>query len=271
MTHFFSSNILQLRKNKGLNQTKLASILNLKRNTLSNYETRHTEPDISTIINFAKFFGISLDDLILSDLSRTHLNQKTIEKKNHEKTHLKTHLSAHLKDKTPSKINLGGFEAPPVYYFPYISGFLCSVSSIKSGVFTDLSSYTHPGLPPGLHVELPIVNSMMSPTIETGSKVVATLLSEPLKIISGAVYLTIDHQQEVSCNRLYLEDNNTVLITSDNPKFPPFKRPLNDFETLFKVVEVRSTLLDPPLTDIQRKIADLERKIADLEGDFDEE
>ncbi|MCC2254756.1 helix-turn-helix domain-containing protein [Ruminococcus sp. CLA-AA-H200] len=56
-------NIRQLRMQKGINQSALASELNIRRQTISAYERGVTLPDIFVLIRIADFFGITLDEL----------------------------------------------------------------------------------------------------------------------------------------------------------------------------------------------------------------
>src|SRR5687768_18267685 len=70
MSTFFASNLSFLRKKKGLTQIEVATALGLKRNTFSNYETTHSEPDLGTLEKIASFFDISIDELLSVDLSK---------------------------------------------------------------------------------------------------------------------------------------------------------------------------------------------------------
>ena len=65
----FSKNLRYLRIKKGFAQEKMESLIGIKRATWSNYENGKTNPTIKDIITFSKFFGITLDDLILTDLN----------------------------------------------------------------------------------------------------------------------------------------------------------------------------------------------------------
>ena len=47
----------------------MLSVCGITRSTWSNYETGQTEPDIETIVRISGIFEISIDDLILKDLS----------------------------------------------------------------------------------------------------------------------------------------------------------------------------------------------------------
>lgn len=58
-----SEKILMLRKKEGLSQENLAEKLNITRQTVSNWESGQTTPDIMQAKALAEIFKISLDDL----------------------------------------------------------------------------------------------------------------------------------------------------------------------------------------------------------------
>lgn len=59
--------IIEMRKNKNLSQEQLAEILNVSRQTISNWENGRFYPDIDALVKISKYFNISLDDLLASD------------------------------------------------------------------------------------------------------------------------------------------------------------------------------------------------------------
>ena len=63
--------ILLLRKKEGLSQENLAEKLNVTRQTISNWESGQTTPDIVQAKNISKIFKISLDDLTDNKLEVT--------------------------------------------------------------------------------------------------------------------------------------------------------------------------------------------------------
>ena len=67
----FPKNLKHLRTKKGLNQLDMESWLGIGRSTWSNYENGVTDPSIDDIVNFAKFFNVTLDELIVRDLGKT--------------------------------------------------------------------------------------------------------------------------------------------------------------------------------------------------------
>ena len=62
-----AKNIERLRKQKNLTQKQLAKELNISPSTLSNYETEQRNPDIAIITNIAKYFQITIDDLMTNE------------------------------------------------------------------------------------------------------------------------------------------------------------------------------------------------------------
>ena len=69
-------NLRLLRESFNLSQQKLAVHLDLAQSQIQNYETGNYEPDISTMIKMAEFFGTSVDYLI--GRSDTNLNADAV-------------------------------------------------------------------------------------------------------------------------------------------------------------------------------------------------
>lgn len=63
-----SEKILSLRKKEGLSQENLAEKLNITRQTVSNWESGQTTPDILQAKMLSEIFKISLDDLTDNNL-----------------------------------------------------------------------------------------------------------------------------------------------------------------------------------------------------------
>ncbi|MBP5282117.1 MAG: helix-turn-helix transcriptional regulator [Lachnospiraceae bacterium] len=60
-------NLLLLRRKAGLTQQALADSFHLSQQTIYKYENGHAEPDIETLKQFARFFGVTVDYLIGND------------------------------------------------------------------------------------------------------------------------------------------------------------------------------------------------------------
>lgn len=67
---FFSSNIKFLRKRRGFTQDDIATVLEMKRSTLSGYENNIAQPGIEMLIAFSDYYKIAVDTLIRVDLTK---------------------------------------------------------------------------------------------------------------------------------------------------------------------------------------------------------
>lgn len=57
-------NLKLLRNKKGISQQQLADVIGISQQSINKYENHNVEPDISTLIALADFFGTSVDYLI---------------------------------------------------------------------------------------------------------------------------------------------------------------------------------------------------------------
>ncbi|MBE0663595.1 MAG: LexA family transcriptional regulator [Bacteroidales bacterium] len=74
----FANNIKLLRKRRGRTQEDVAFSLEMKRSTLSGYENEVAEPGIDVLIEFSKYYKVSVDTLLkvnLSALRESELSQ----------------------------------------------------------------------------------------------------------------------------------------------------------------------------------------------------
>lgn len=62
-----ANKLLQLRKEKGLSQEQLATQLGISRQAISKWERAEASPDTDNLIELAKLYGVSLDDLLLHE------------------------------------------------------------------------------------------------------------------------------------------------------------------------------------------------------------
>lgn len=98
-TIYLPGNIKTLRKKFKLTQAQLASQLNRKHTSIGNWETGFNEPSVVDLTNLASIFGVSVDDLIHTDLSDVHLNSEEATTEKGQNVHLNVNRSVHLNDK----------------------------------------------------------------------------------------------------------------------------------------------------------------------------
>lgn len=71
------SQILKIRKEKGLTQEEFGKIFHVTRQTVSNWENEKSYPDLQILIDISNRFDISLDVLIKEDVKMV----KTMDKR----------------------------------------------------------------------------------------------------------------------------------------------------------------------------------------------
>ena len=74
-------NILNLRKKNGLSQEGLGEIVNVTRQTISNWELGETTPNPEQLKSLSKALNVSVDELVDNDLENVILNKVKITEK----------------------------------------------------------------------------------------------------------------------------------------------------------------------------------------------
>lgn len=75
LKNYFSTNLKRLLKLKGANQQKLASFVDVKQTSISNWVNGVTAPDLNSLVRIYQYFGLdSLDDLVLKNLEKNDIS-----------------------------------------------------------------------------------------------------------------------------------------------------------------------------------------------------
>jgi transcriptional regulator with XRE-family HTH domain len=89
----FASNLVSLRKAKGLTQDELAAALGTNQQKIARWETGRSEPNIKAVLAVAEYFGVLMDEMVgrspvlqpierarfLSEITKGHLVTRTPE------------------------------------------------------------------------------------------------------------------------------------------------------------------------------------------------
>ena len=79
----FNEKLQELRKQKGLTQEELAEVLFVSRTAISKWESGRGYPNIESLKAIAKFFGVTVDELLSGDELLTIAEEDTKQKENH--------------------------------------------------------------------------------------------------------------------------------------------------------------------------------------------
>lgn len=63
----FNERLIFLRKKSGLSQEALADIINVSRQSISNFESKVSFPNLSNLIELANYYNLTLDQLVYGD------------------------------------------------------------------------------------------------------------------------------------------------------------------------------------------------------------
>jgi phage repressor protein C with HTH and peptisase S24 domain len=119
-----------------------------------------------------------------------------------------------------------------------------------------------PDLGTGTHIRVRVTGDSMHSTIKDGDRAIATLLPNPKEDIrSGYCYVIIDREDGLVAKRLYKESGNRMAVVSDNELYPPYKRSLEDFVSIFKIIQVHTSDLRNYYDDVRKDVRDLQKSM----------
>lgn len=87
---FFGKNIKQLRQARDLSQQQFANLFELSRASIGSYEEGRADPKIETLVKIARYFDLTIDDLVCKKLGSSSLEQESIKESPVEEQKSKT-------------------------------------------------------------------------------------------------------------------------------------------------------------------------------------
>lgn len=72
----FGSRLRKLRNEKGLTLREFADVFNIGKSTVSDYENDKRKPDYNQIVNFASYYGVTVDYLLCQTEERNIYKKK---------------------------------------------------------------------------------------------------------------------------------------------------------------------------------------------------
>lgn len=83
----FGENLKRIRESRGKSQGDIADILNVRRATVSSWETDRTEPRIEHLIKLGEYFDLTIDDMVNGRIFHIETNQPREDTKEALKTY----------------------------------------------------------------------------------------------------------------------------------------------------------------------------------------
>lgn len=195
-------NLKYLRKLRGWTQEEFASKLNIKRSLLGAYEEERADPRLEVLEIVADVFKLSLDELLLKDLSNQSASY--LMKRRQQKMMTADRNLIHF---VPVKAAAG-----------YLAGYA------DSEFIDELNTFTLPMLSGGNYRAFEIIGDSMLPT-PSGSIIVGEKVDSMDDVKNNSAYIVISRNEGIVYKRIVKNNKlkNKVTLVSDNPSFQPYQ------------------------------------------------
>ena len=244
-------NFRYLRKLRGLTQEEFANKIEVKRSLIGAYEEERAEPKLEAMERVCKIFKITLDDLILKDLS-TPKSTNYLEQRRNMKLESSKNGVIHF---VPIKATAG------------------YLSSYGDPDFLDeLNTFTLPMLSPGNYRAFEIVGDSMMPT-PSGSVIVGEKVDDFEEVKNSNTYVVLSKNDGVVYKRVQKNNKakNKVTLISDNPSYEPYHINTGELLEMWKAVYILQKAgpvqrwdvnqLAGIVTNLQQQVTDLQKNI----------
>lgn len=219
-----SNNIKLLRKGLGFTQEELAEKVGITRSILGSYEEGRAEPKLQTLQNIAQYFKVSIDDLLSKEISS--VTPAMVDTKGSGLRILPivvTQDDKELINVVPNKAIAG-----------YLNGY-----SDKEYI-QDLSCFNlpvHEISPNRTYRIFQIKGDSMLP-IPSDAYIISQYIENWELIKDNDSYIVLTKDDGVVFKRVSnrISERNEVLLTSDNPAYPPYSIKIDSVLEIWKAV-----------------------------------
>jgi transcriptional regulator with XRE-family HTH domain len=244
-------NLKYLRKLRGWTQEEFANKLGIKRSLVGAYEEERADPRIDVLEIVSDLFKLSLDELLLKDVSNTGNNY--LSKRRQQKMMTAERNLIHF---VPVKAAAG-----------YLAGYA------DSEFIDELNTFTLPMLAGGNYRAFEIIGDSMMPTpsgsIIVGEKVEGN--TEDIK--NNQAYIVVSRNEGIVYKRIVKSNRakNKLTLVSDNPQYQPYQVNAEDIVELWHAQMVLSKVsqqqrwdmdsLANMVSNLQNQVSSLKKKM----------
>lgn len=242
-------NFKYLRKLRGWTQEEFAQKLKIKRSLVGAYEEERAEPRLEVLELVSGLFKVSLDELLLKDLSDTKGNY--IAKRRA------------LKMAAPSQ---------DIQFVPVkaAAGYLAGYGDPE--FLDELNTFTLPMLAPGNYRAFEIVGDSMLPT-PSGSVIVAEKVERVEDVKNSNTYIVVSKGEGIVYKRVmkYTKSKNRLMLVSDNPSYQPYSVGVEEVLEIWQAQMILARAnqqqrwdvnqLASLVTNLQEQVSTLKRKM----------
>ncbi len=248
---YAGKNLRYLRKLRGWTQEEFANKLKIKRSLIGAYEEERAEPRLDVLEALCSIFKLSLDELLLKDISAVKSGGNYMEKRRQMKMAAETQIIQFV----PVKAAAG-----------YLAGYA------DPEFLDELNTFTLPMLAPGNYRAFEIVGDSMLPT-PSGSVIVGEKVEDVEDVKANNTYIVISKSEGIVYKRVMKNNRlkNKITLVSDNPQYSPYNVNTDEVVELWKaqMVITKANLqqrwdvnqLAGLVNNLQEQVTSLKRKM----------
>ena len=212
-------NLKYLRKLRGWTQEEFAVKLGIKRSLVGAYEEERADPRLEVLEIVGDTFKLSLDELLLKDLSNT--GDSFLAKRRQQKMMSVDRNVIHF---VPVKAAAG-----------YLAGYA------DSEFIDELNTFTLPMLAGGNYRAFEIIGDSMMPT-PSGSIIVGEKVDDSEDVKNDQAYIVVSRNEGIVYKRIVKNNRlkNKLTLVSDNPQYQPYQVNAEDIVELWQAQMVIS-------------------------------
>ncbi|HQN92603.1 MAG TPA: LexA family transcriptional regulator [Prolixibacteraceae bacterium] len=257
---YLKENMRYLRKQKKMTQGDLADKLDIKRSLIGSYEEGRGVPKLSVIKQMADLLEVSVDTLLAVDLSSeepTANSQQPIASQPDLKL-----LSIIVTPENNERIAIVPVKASAGYltgradqgYMEQLPNFSMPVSELNKG-----KTYR----------VFQIKGDSMLP-VPSGSYIFCDYVESVSGIREGKPYVLITADEGIVYKRVYPQNENLLLLKSDNPEYEPYTVEISSLFEIWKAIGFLTfELPEPDAMNVQKLgslVAQLQQEVSKLQG-----
>ena len=206
-------NLKYLRKLRGWTQEEFANKLNIKRSLIGAYEEERADPRLEVLEMVGEMFKLSLDELLLKDLSNTGGSYWM--KRRNQKMAVTERNVIHF---VPVKAAAG-----------YLAGYA------DSEFIDELNTFTLPMLAGGNYRAFEIIGDSMLPT-PSGSIIVGEKVNNLEEVKNNMPCIVVSRNEGIVYKRVVKNNRSKskVSLVSDNPNYQPYQVNADDIAEIWQ-------------------------------------
>lgn len=261
---YLASNLKYLRKQTGKTQDALSSEVRIGRTTIANYESGISEPNLETLVTFANYFGISLDDLLSKNMeggAKSKEKDLILRGAFPEK-------QQNIYNGIPKIITVDNSGNDNIIYVPIKAraGYLLGYGDAE--FMETLPTFRLPGLNNATYRMFEVEGPSMAPNVLSGDRIIGEWIDELDKIRDNRVYVVV-HTGGVAVKRVVnrLKERGKLYLKSDTiahrHEFPTIEIAPEDIkEVWYGRMKISSDFSEP--AEVYHRLADLEMDVMEM-------